>query len=298
MKFQMPIPLIKSMSLHLAFGVLIFAGMDFKLPQESTEMTISQPVIEAVAVDTNAVEEQVKRIEDQKKLKQKAEEDRIAELERRANEAERKRKQQEQEAVEIEQRNKRQREERKKAEQAAIAARKKQEQEKAKAKAAEAERKRKELERKKAEEQARKAKEAREKEEKALKEAQRKKAEAAEKARQERALQDQLEAEQAVRQQRRSKQVLTEVQKYQALIHQAIQRQLIVDNSMKGKSCQLNVRLASSGLVIQVKELGGDPILCRAAKSAVFKAGTLPVSKEADVYEKLRDINLTVEPEL
>ena len=290
MKFQMPIPLIKSMSLHLAFGVLIFAGMDFKLPQESTEMTISQPVIEAVAVDTNAVEEQVKRIEDQKKRKQKAEEDRIAELERRANEAERKRKQQEQEAVEIEQRNKRQREERKKAEQAAIAARKKQEQEKAKAKAAEAERKRKELERKKAEEQARKAKD--------LKEAQRKKAEAAEKARQERALQDQLEAEQAVRQQRRSKQVLTEVQKYQALIHQAIQRQLIVDNSMKGKSCQLNVRLASSGLVIQVKELGGDPILCRAAKSAVFKAGTLPVSKEADVYEKLRDINLTVEPEL
>ena len=131
-----------------------------------------------------------------------------------------------------------------------------------------------------------------------MKEAQRKKAEAAEKARQERALQDQLEAEQAVRQQRRSKQVLTEVQKYQALIHQAIQRQLIVDNSMRGKSCQLNIRLASSGLVIQVKELGGDPILCRAAKSAVFKAGTLPVSKEADVYEKLRDINLTVEPDL
>ena len=122
---KMPIPLIKSVSLHLAFGALIFAGMDFKLPQESTDMAVSEPIIEAVAVDANAVDEQVKRIEDKKKQQQKAEEDRTADLERRARDAERKRKLQEQEAIDIEQRTKRQREERKQAEQVAISARKK-----------------------------------------------------------------------------------------------------------------------------------------------------------------------------
>ena len=91
---------------------------------------------------------------------------------------------------------------------------------------------------------------------------------------------------------------MTEVQKYQALIKQTIQRNLIVDDAMKGKSCRLNIRLASNGLVTQVKELGGNTILCRAAKAAVFKSDTLPVSKEADVYQQLREINLTVEPEL
>ena len=121
---------------------------------------------------------------------------------------------------------------------------------------------------------------------------------AEEKAAQEKLLKEQLEAEQAARQRKRSKQVLTEVQKYQALIKQTIQRNLIVDDAMRGKSCRLNIRLATNGLVIQVKELGGDAILCRAAKSAVFKSDTLPVSKEADVYQELRDINLTVEPEL
>ncbi|NCT46427.1 MAG: cell envelope integrity protein TolA, partial [Paraglaciecola sp.] len=150
----------------------------------------------------------------------------------------------------------------------------------------------------KEEEKARIAKEKREKEEKALKEAERKKREAKEQAEQEKALQEQLAAEQAARQQRRNKQVLTEVQKYEALIRQTIQRNLIVDDAMKGKSCRLNIRLASNGLVTQVNELSGDPILCRAAKSAVYKSDTLPVSPEADVYEKLKDINLTVEPGL
>ena len=136
------------------------------------------------------------------------------------------------------------------------------------------------------------------KDEKALKEAERKRQEAKDKAAQEKLLDEQLQAEQAARQQRRNKQVLSEVQKYQALIKQTIQRNLIVDDAMKGKSCRLNIRLASNGLVTQVTELGGNTILCRAAKAAVFKSDTLPVSKEADVYQQLREINLTVEPEL
>ena len=100
------------------------------------------------------------------------------------------------------------------------------------------------------------------------------------------------------RTQKRNKQVLTEVQKYQALIKQTIQRNLIVDDAMKGQSCRFNIRLASNGLVIQVKELGGDPLVCRAGKTAILKAVELPVSDEPDVYEKLRDINFTFAPEI
>jgi colicin import membrane protein len=295
---EMSVATVKSVALHLLFGILVFAGMDFTSPNETPQMNMAEPVIKAVALDSAAVEAQIKRIQDKKSAQQKNEEDRTADLERRAQAAQEKRLQQEQQVADIEKQTQQKLVERKQAEQSALAARKKQAREKAKAKQLEAQRKVKEQERKKAEEQAKKAEEKRQKEEKALKEAQRKRQEDLEKVRQEKALQEQLEAEQAVRQQRRSKQVLSEVQKYQALIHQAIQRNLIVDSSMRGKSCQLNVRLASSGLVIQAKVLRGDPILCRAANAAVLKAGTLPVSKEADVYEKLRDINLTVEPEL
>ncbi|MFQ3196503.1 MAG: colicin import membrane protein [Paraglaciecola sp.] len=295
---EMSVATVKSIALHLLFGILVFTGMDFTSPVETPQMNMAEPVIKAVALDSAAVEAQVKRIQDKKAAQQKSEEDRIADLERRAQAAQEKRLQQEQQVANIEKQTQQKLVERKQAEQSALAARKKQEQEKAKTKQLEAQRKLKEQERKKAEEQAIKAEEKRHQEEKALEDAQRKRQEDLEKVRQEKALQEQLEAEQAVRQQRRSKQVLSEVQKYQALIQQAIQRNLIVDSSMRGKSCQLNVRLASSGLVIQAKVLRGDPILCRAANAAVLKAGTLPVSKEADVYEKLRNINLTVEPEL
>ncbi|MDN4503677.1 cell envelope integrity protein TolA [Alteromonadaceae bacterium BrNp21-10] len=121
---------------------------------------------------------------------------------------------------------------------------------------------------------------------------------AKDKAEQERFMEEQLQSEMAERQKRRSAQVLTEVQKYQSLIRSTIQRNLIVDDSMNGKKCRLNIRLASNGLVTQVKILGGDKIVCEAAHRAVFKSDTLPVSSEPDVYEQLRDINLTVEPEL
>ena len=88
------------------------------------------------------------------------------------------------------------------------------------------------------------------------------------------------------------------MQKYQALIKQTIQRNLIVDDAMKGQSCRFNIRLASNGLVIQVKELGGDPLVCRAGKAAILKAVELPVSDAPDVYEQLRNINFTFAPEI
>ncbi len=140
------------------------------------------------------------------------------------------------------------------------------------------------------------AKRAKEKREaKAKAEAERKKKEAAERAEMERIMQEQLAKEQAAQQERRRKQVLTEVERYTALIQQTIKRNLYSDDSYQGKTCRLNIRLATTGFVTSIRVLGGNDALCRAAESAVRRAEKLPVSDAPDVYEQLKDITLKVE---
>lgn len=281
----------KSVALHLVLLVLLAVSVNFHTPMQTPDLP-QMNVVQAVAIDKAVIDAQAKRIQDKKDAEKRAERQRLAEIERKAREAEKKRQQEKERARQVELDKKRKAEEKRKADAAAAEAKRKAA-EKKRAEKAEAERKRKEQERLKAEKA---AKEKREREKKA--EDERKRREAQERAEMERQMQEQLQAEQAAQQRRRSQQVLTELQKYTALIKQAIQRNLIVDQSMKGKSCRLNIRLASNGLVTQVRILNGDAILCRAAQTAVYKAETLPVSPEPDVYEKLRDINLTVEPNL
>lgn len=110
-----------------------------------------------------------------------------------------------------------------------------------------------------------------------------------------RLMQEQLKAEQAAQAKRRSQQVLSEVDKYRALIYQTIKRYLIDDGSFRNKTCRLNIRLASTGLVTKVTIISGDEALCRASQSAVLRPDRLPISDDLDVYEELKDINLTVE---
>lgn len=297
---KLRVALFISLFMHVAVIATLLISGHFSMPKETPETFNPDPIIEAKVIDESQLQEQVQKVKDEQKAKRLKEETRVKELEKRAADAEKKRKQQEAEAARLKRQTKQQKLDKKKAEQAAVAAREKQqqEQEKAKAKQLEDERKRKEVEKKKADDLARKAKEKRQREEKALKEAERKRQEAKAKAEQEKLLDEQLQAEQAVRQQRRNKQVLTEVQKYEVLIKQTLDRIFIKDDAMKGQSCRFNIRLASNGLVLQVKELGGDPLVCRAGRAAIFKAVQLPVSKEPDVYEKLRDINFTFVPEI
>jgi colicin import membrane protein len=111
-------------------------------------------------------------------------------------------------------------------------------------------------------------------------------------------LQQQLEQEMVSRQQARRQQMMTEIQRYTALISQAIQRNLITDRAtMTGKSCKLIISLAPSGFVTNVVKGAGDRIVCDAAQKAVYKAGTLPVSKDPEVFKEMRKISLTVVPE-
>lgn len=138
-----------------------------------------------------------------------------------------------------------------------------------------------------------KARERKEREEAQKAEKARKEKEAAERAELERIMQEQLAKEQEAMQQQRRQHVLSEKERYQALIHQTIKRYLNAD--FKGKSCRLNIRLATSGLVTQVSILDGDPALCRAAQSAVLRPDKLPVSDDPAVYEELKNINLKVE---
>ena len=287
-----------SLFLHLAVIAALLINGHFFSSEMSPELSNPEPIIQATAIDERQLQKQVRKVKNEQKARRLKEESRVKELERRAENAVKKRRRQENEVSKLKEETKKQQRDKKKAEQATAAAREKQKQEKARAKQLENVRKLKELEKKKADEQAKQAKENREKEERALKQANRKRKEAKEKAEQEKILEEQLQAEQAVRQQKRNKQVLTEVQKYQALIKQTIQRNLIVDDAMKGQSCRFNIRLASNGLVIQVKELGGDPLVCRAGKAAILKAVELPVSDAPDVYEQLRNINFTFAPEI
>ncbi|WP_416308027.1 cell envelope integrity protein TolA [Neptunicella sp. SCSIO 80796] len=265
---------VKSGILHIVVVVLLMLSFDFSSTPEMP-MTVSQPVINATVVDKAVIEQKFKKIEDNKKAE--AQRKRSEELAKQQREKERKQK------IEDDRR----------AQEKAKQARIKKEQDKKKAAELEKERQRKEQEERKKREEI-----ARQKQEQERKEAERKKQLAKEQAEQQRMMEEQLQAEMASRQRARSSQVLSEVQKYKALIYNTIQRNLIVDDSMNGKKCRLNIRLASNGFVTNVSVLGGDGIVCDAARRAVLKSETLPVSSDPDIYQQLRDINLTVEPEL
>lgn len=176
------------------------------------------------------------------------------------------------------------------AEEAAQKAAEKRKAEEAAAAKAETERKQKEeAERKKKEEADRKLKEEAERKRKAD-------AEAKARAQQEQEMADALAAEQAALSQTMNKQMQSEVGKYTAMIKSTIQRNLVVDESMRGKSCKVSVRLANDGFVISSQTDGGDANVCRATKAAILKAGKLPVSPDPAVYNLMKEINLIVEP--
>lgn len=249
--------LIKSLLLHAGLAVVLIASMHFVDVPDMPEP--DAPVIQAVMIDSQVIE----RIEQKKQ----------------AAEAEQKRQ----------------------AEQAAAQAREKERQRKLAIKKREQEKKRKAREqqerlKKQAQEKARKEKEQQERE-KARKEAERKRAEAAEKARQEKALQDKLAAEQAARAQKRRQQVLSEVDRHMVSVRNAIAQRWIVDDAMRGKFCRLNIRVATNGLIIQVKILEGDGYLCRSAEAAVYKTESIPVHEDADVFREFRNFNLTMRPD-
>lgn len=295
MKNDFTSALIKSSALHIGIIVALVLGNWFKpsTPQVM-EVTLNAPVkpeqkvVEAVSVDNKAVEKRINELKKQEADKKAAEAKRIRDLERRAANAKKKREEEARRIAKLEKERVRKEKEKKKAEAAAREAKKKQQ----------AEQKRAAEAKKKAEELAKKRKA----EEERLKKAEAKRKADAEAARQkalaEKMMQEQLAAEAAARSRAKQAQVLSEVEKYTALIIAKIQQNLLLEDSMKGKQCRLNLRLAFNGLVTQVEALNGDKQVCDASIRAVRRADTLPVSKDKAVFEKLKNINLTIKPDI
>ncbi len=109
-----------------------------------------------------------------------------------------------------------------------------------------------------------------------------------------------LESEAALNTSARSKHVASEVQRMGAIYTQLIQQKLLLEDSFRGKQCRVNLKLIPAGngaIAGQVAVLDGDSRLCAATKRAIAQVGTFPLSKEADVNQQLKNINLTVVPE-
>lgn len=302
---KLTFPLVVSLLLHLALGGILYVvstwqqskpkvvQVQLNAPKKATPTT-QKKAVNAVSIDQKAVEKRLAELKKQQQQKKRAEAERIRKLEKRAANARKKREAEAKRIKKLERERKQKEKEKKQAEAQAKKAREQQQRENELAEKAKQE--------KEAQQKAAKAAaEKRQKEEEAAKKAQqereRKAQQAREKALAEQLLQEQLAAEQAALNKVRQRQVISEVEKYTAMIKQSIQQHLLVDQNMQGKSCRVNIKLAFNGLVTSVSALEGEAKVCDAAVRAVRRADTVPMSKDRAVFEKLKNINLTVSPE-
>jgi colicin import membrane protein len=297
MSRKFAIALSLSFLLHIVLAAVLLMG-DFDSEPKVAPKVVQVQTIQATIVDKSKIEAQVNKIK-QKKLDDAQQ---LKDLEQQVASARVKRAKEEKRIKELERQRKKKLLEKKAADSAAKKAL-------SKANAAEKIRKKKEEEQKIAEQATADAKAKRLKEEIAAKKAddllkkkaaerKRKEQEAKERARQQKMLEQQMAEEMAVRQQARYQQTMSEVGRFTALIRQTIQGNLITDRStMEGKSCKLTISLAPSGFVTNVVIGKGDQVVCSASKTAIYKAGTLPVSKDPEVFKEMRTISLTVVPE-
>ena len=110
-----------------------------------------------------------------------------------------------------------------------------------------------------------------------------------------------LETEAEANTSARSSHVSSEADRYGAIYTQLIQQNLLLEDSFRGKSCRVNLRLIPTGadaIVGNLSVLDGDSRLCAATKRAVAQVNSFPLPKDPDVVNKIKNINLTVVPEL
>ena len=286
-----------SLLLHLVLAGVLFFGDFTSDPKPMPKKSTMEP-IQAVVIDKSKVDKKVAQIKKKIADKKAAENKRLRELEKKLSNAKNKRLKEEKRIKTLEKQRKLKEQEKKKADKAAKKS-------KEKAKLAEKARQQKVAEKQKADKAAALAKAKRIKEEKAVEtlkkaaaEKKRKAQEERERKEQEKLLEQQMAQEMATRQAARKQQMMSEINRFTALIIDTIQRNLITDrSSMEGKSCKLTISLAPSGFVTNVSIGQGTRVVCDAAKNAILKANTLPVSKDPEVFNEMRKISVTVSPE-
>jgi colicin import membrane protein len=309
MKFTYAKAIWLSVALHALLLIGLFIGDHNAIPKPAPSLMPSSDKIEpikAVVVDKTKYQQAINKIKKQKADDIAAENKRVKAIERRASEAKKRRAKEEARIKKLEIQRKKKEQEKIKADKAAKSSQ-------AKADKAEKVRKQKEQEKQKAEKAAATARAKRIKEEADAKKAEelrkkkiadqkRREKAAKEKAAQQAAEQaliaEQMAAEMASRNKARSQQVMSEIQRFSALITQSINRNMIKDRStMVNKTCRLTISLAPSGFVTNVSTGKGDKVVCDAAQTAIYKTGTLPVSKDPEVFKQMRKIAVTVVPD-
>jgi len=127
--------------------------------------------------------------------------------------------------------------------------------------------------------------------EKKRKEAARKKKLAEEKAAQdalEKEMEQQMADEAAALSEVQQQYVMTEADKFKLLIENKIHRNFI-EPEQEGH-CDFRIKIAPGGLIIGIQTVGGDSLYCETGRRAINKAEPLPISKDPEVYEVLKEL--------
>ncbi|WP_038178629.1 cell envelope integrity protein TolA [Vibrio rhizosphaerae] len=323
-------PLIISIVLHaILIGLLLWGGQFYQEKPQPTGNMVQAVVIDPALVHQQAQQikstreaaarkekerlDRLRRESERLEENRRAEEERIRQLKEQqareakaAREAEQQRKQKEQERIAEEQRAAKA-EAARKAKEAEIAKAEQQriEREKAAKLAAEKARKEREAAQKAEQERLAKEKAAKAAAEKARQEKERLEKLEKERKQREAALNDIFSGLQAEEQQNssaRSQYIASEVGRYGEIYKQLIRQNLRVEDTFQGKNCRVNLHLIPTGrgaIVGSLKVLGGDAAVCAATQRAVAQVPSFPLPKDdPDVINKLKDINITVEPNI
>lgn len=329
-------PIAISAGLHALLIIALLWGTDFSMskPEPTGRM------VQAVVIDPALVQKQAQQIRSQREAAAKKEQNRLDKLRRESEQLEKSRKAEEERIRKLKEQQVKEAKATREAEKKRIQKEKERKVEEQKARkeqervtkleterkakeaavaAAEKERVEREKQAQEAKDRAKKEKEAAEKAERDRIEKEKEAKEAAEKARKEKLRLEQIERERKEQEaalndifagledeseqntSARSQFVTNEADRYGAIYTQLIQRNLLLEDSFRGKSCRVNLRLIPTGsgaIVGDLKILDGDNRLCAATRRAVAQVQTFPLPKnDPEVVEKLRNINLTVVPE-
>jgi colicin import membrane protein len=300
-----------SASLHVALFLAMFINFTFFDKHEVIEVPLysaSNAPLQASVIDNPKLKESEKPtkkkpepIKEPPKPEPKPEEppeDPQEELEQLEEE----RKLQEQKEIQV---RKKQEEAKKKKQEADIALKKKKEKEKLDKqkkeedlkKAAAEKKKKEELAKKKKEEDLKKKKAAEAKKKadalKKKKAEEKKRKQELDKVAEEMMMEDELaeEADEATRAARQG-QLLTEKQRYVAMIVERVRQSWFTDDTMNGKECIIELKLASNGFVTSLNIVGGDPGVCSAAENAINRVGRFPMPEDPELNQQFRELKL------
>ena len=262
--------------IHVAAVIMLIFSLNFT-PEPIQAVLPAGEVMDATAVDSKQVEQEVAQLKElqQKKVDRERElQQKVQDLEKQSQTAEQKRREEEARLVNLKKQQQEQEKKREEEEKKLAEAQKKQEEMKRQA----------EIEQKKREEAQAKA------------EAERKQKEA------EQALKKQLAAEQAAQQaaqqEAQDKADMSVINQYAARITSAITAQFNTVGLQPGLSCVLQLRMLPSGEVTdaRVTQSSGNAVFDSRALAAVQRASPLPVPQDARIFGKMREIRLTFKP--